>query len=144
MLFFIHAVFVFQSKSRHYTRGSQTMERYRYINCDFWDRSGKFWKWHCLRKTARGIKTPSSKLMILVSSCWGNNFNIFKYSYNAHNLFSFWPSFSWNLSGPPCIISYMFRLRLFIRPIKSGNAFIDNLYMIMLGSCLYKYQVTLL
>ena len=23
-----------------------------YVNCDFWDRSGKFWKWHCLRKTA--------------------------------------------------------------------------------------------
>ena len=24
----------------------------RYVNCDFWDRSGKFWKWHCLSKTA--------------------------------------------------------------------------------------------
>ena len=26
MLLFIHAVFVFQSKSRHFTRGSQTIE----------------------------------------------------------------------------------------------------------------------
>ena len=48
--------FFLQSKSRHFTRESQTMGYLRY----FWDRSGKFWKWHW-------IKTPSSKLIILVS-----------------------------------------------------------------------------
>ena len=38
MLLFIHAGFALQSKSRHFTRRSQTMENFRYVNCDFWDR----------------------------------------------------------------------------------------------------------
>ena len=38
MLLFIHAGFALQSKSRHFTRGSQTMENCRYVNCDIWDR----------------------------------------------------------------------------------------------------------
>ena len=85
MLLFIHAVFVFQSKSRHFTRGRQTMEICGTSNCNFWDRSGKFWKWHCLRKTAIESKTPSSKLMILVSFCWEKN----SIRINAHNFFIF-------------------------------------------------------
>ena len=38
LLFIIHAGFALQSKSRQFTRGSQTMENIRYVNCDFWDR----------------------------------------------------------------------------------------------------------
>ena len=39
MLLFSHAGFALQSKSRHFTRGSQTMENIQYVNlCDFWDR----------------------------------------------------------------------------------------------------------
>ena len=72
-----------QSKSKHFTQGSQTNWNFRYVNCDFWDRSGKFWKWHCLKKTANRIQTPSSKLMILVSSCWKKNF----IRNNRHSLF---------------------------------------------------------
>ena len=77
MLLFIYAVFVFQSKSRHFIRGSQTMKMFGIVNCDFWDISGKFWKWHCLRKT------PSSNLMILVSFCWESS----SIHINAHNFF---------------------------------------------------------
>ena len=44
------------------------------------------------------IKTPSSKLMILVSSCWGKNST----QNNAHNFFI--------LFGPPCI-QIIFRQR---------------------------------
>ena len=32
--------------------GAKQMENFLEVNCDFWDRNGKFWKWHCLRKTA--------------------------------------------------------------------------------------------
>ena len=85
MLLFIHAVFVFQSKSRHYTRGSQTMETFQYVNCDFWGRSGKFWKWHHLpQQNGHRIKTPSLKFIILVSSCWEKN----SIPNNAHKLFN--------------------------------------------------------
>ena len=38
MLLFIHAGFALQNKSRRFTRGSQTMENFGYVNCDFWDR----------------------------------------------------------------------------------------------------------
>ena len=38
LLFIIHAGFALQSKSWQFTRGSQTMENIRYVNCDFWDR----------------------------------------------------------------------------------------------------------
>ena len=38
MLFFIHAGFALQSKSGHFTQGSQTMETFWYVNCDFWER----------------------------------------------------------------------------------------------------------
>ena len=60
-LLFIHAGFALQNKSRHFTRGSQTMENIWYVNCDFWDRKAnlendKSWKWHCLRKTATESK----------------------------------------------------------------------------------------
>ena len=48
-----------------------------------WDRHGKFWKWHCLRKT--GIEsTPLSKLNLGVAYI------------HLHTTFSFCPSFSWN------------------------------------------------
>ena len=30
--------------------GEPNNGNFRYVNCDFWDRSGKFWKWHCLIK----------------------------------------------------------------------------------------------
>ena len=38
LLFIIHSGFALQSKSWQFTRGSQTMENIRYVNCDFWDR----------------------------------------------------------------------------------------------------------
>ena len=38
LLFIIHAGFALQSKSWQFTRGNQTMENFRYVNCDFWDR----------------------------------------------------------------------------------------------------------
>ena len=38
MRLFIHAGFALQSKSRHFTRGSQTMENFWYVNCDSWER----------------------------------------------------------------------------------------------------------
>ena len=90
LLFIIHAGFALQSKSWQFTRGSHTMENFRYVNCDFWDRR-QILKWHCLRNGHR-IKTPSSKLTILVSSCWEKEF---LYAI-MHTTFSFCPSFSWN------------------------------------------------
>ena len=30
--------------------GEPNNGNFRYVSCDFWDRSGKFWKWHCLIK----------------------------------------------------------------------------------------------
>ena len=63
--------------------GEPNNGNFRYVNCDFWDRSGKFGKWHCLRKNGHRIQTPSSKLMILVSSCWKKNF----IRNNGHSLF---------------------------------------------------------
>ena len=44
------------------------------------------------RKNGSRIKTPSSRLTILVSSCWKKNF----IHNNAHNFLLFCPSFSWN------------------------------------------------
>ena len=32
--------------------GEPNNGKFRYVNCDFWDRRGKFWKLHCLGKTA--------------------------------------------------------------------------------------------
>ena len=42
LLFIIHAGFALQSKSWQFTRGSQTMENIRYVNCDYWDRRAHF------------------------------------------------------------------------------------------------------
>ena len=47
--------------------GKPTMDYFRYVNCDFWDRS----LWQILKmtlpqKNGHRIKTPSSKLIILV------------------------------------------------------------------------------
>ena len=39
---FIHAVFVSQSKCRPFTRGSQTMENFLYVNCDFCNKRAHF------------------------------------------------------------------------------------------------------
>ena len=153
MLLFIHAGFALQYKSRHITRGSQTMEKFWYVNCDFWDRSilancpyligtvpiltqekvgkrsnfttcpyfcknlsvvmyrkfrnvpifedfspigpcflgfrvGKYVEGQILKMTlpqenGHRIKTPSSNLKILMSSCWEKNF----IRNNAHNFF---------------------------------------------------------
>ena len=72
LLSVIHAGFALQSKSWQFTRGSHTMEKFRYVNCDFWDRRANL---------ENEIKTPLSKLTILVSSCWEKNF----IRNNAHN-----------------------------------------------------------
>ena len=55
-----------------YIRRSQTMENIWYVNCDFWE--GQILKMTLPQKNGHRIKTPSSKLTILVSSCWENNF----------------------------------------------------------------------
>ena len=85
--FSIHDGFALQSKSRHFTRGSQTIEHFRYINCDFWDRRANLEN----DKNGHRIKMPSSKLTNLMSSCWE------RISYAImRTTVSFCSSFSWN------------------------------------------------
>ena len=54
-----------------------------YLRRDFWYKRCTIWKWHCLWKNFSRIKTPSSKVTILVSSCWKTNF----IPNNVHNFF---------------------------------------------------------
>ena len=76
--FFSHEGFALQSKSRHFTRGSQTISGKFSVRKLWLLRSkGKSWKLHYLRKTAIESKRLSSKLTILVSCCCNNWHNFF-------------------------------------------------------------------
>ena len=78
------SVFVFQSKTRHFTRGSQTMENFRTSIVTFeTEVTSHILKMTLPQKNGHRIKTPSSELMILVSSCWKKNF----IRNNGHSLF---------------------------------------------------------
>ena len=55
---------------------------FRYVNCDF-EIEGQILKMALPQKNGHRIKTPSSKLTILVSSCWEKNF----IRNNTHNFF---------------------------------------------------------
>ena len=108
MLLFIHAVFVFESKSRHFTRGGAKQWKISVRQLWLLRQTCQILKMTLPQKNGYRIKTPSSKLMILVSFCWEKN-----YMYALmHTTFSFCPLFSWNywsyrcciLSGPPCIV----------------------------------------
>ena len=106
MLLFIHAAIISQSKSRHFTRGSQSMEIFGTSIVTF-ETEGQILKITLPQKNGHRIQTPSSKLMILVSSFWKKNC----IRNNGHNLFilslvflEIIDSKGCILSGPPCII----------------------------------------
>ena len=92
MFFFIHAVFIFlQSKSKHFTRGSQTMKilvRQSWLLRQKW----QILKMTLAQKNGHRIKTLSSKLMILPCHLAGKRI---LYAI-MHTTFLFCPSFSWN------------------------------------------------
>ena len=90
---FIHAVYVFQSKSRHSTRGSQTMDFLVTMSIvTFETEVANFENDIPSEKRPYRINTPSSKLVILVSSCWKKFFLRIK----MYTTISFSPSFPWN------------------------------------------------
>ena len=49
------------------------MENFRYVNCDRFEKEGQILKMTLPQRNGDRIKTPSSKLTILVSSCWEKN-----------------------------------------------------------------------
>ena len=71
--------FCFSKQEQTLYPGEPNNGNFRYVNCDFWDRSGKFLP----QKNGRKIKTPSSKFRSLVSYCWEKN----SIRNNAHNFF---------------------------------------------------------
>ena len=71
--------------------GEPTNGNLRYVNCDFWDRSGKFRKWHCLRKTA-----IESKRLHQNEWSWCHFAGKRILYASMYTTFSFSPSFSWN------------------------------------------------
>ena len=98
MLLFIHAVFFLQIKSRHFTRGSQTIEIYTVRQLLLLRQKRQILKMTLpQKKRPYRTQTPSSKWMILVSSCW----NIFYIRNNGHSLFIlslvFWNHWSYGL-----------------------------------------------
>ena len=68
---------------QHYNPEELLKEIPPYLRRDFWYKRCKFWKMTLPQKNGSRIKTPSSKLKILVSSCWKKNF----IRNNAHNYF---------------------------------------------------------
>ena len=71
--------------------GEPNNGNFRYVNCDFWDRSGTFWKWHCLRKTAIESKRLDQNQW---SWCHLVGKRILYAIMDTARLFC--PSFSWN------------------------------------------------
>ena len=80
MFLFIHAVFVLQSKNRHFTRGAKQWTILGTTIVTFQMEVANSEN-DIVSGNGHRIKTPSSKLMILVSSCWEKNYMC----HNTHN-----------------------------------------------------------